>query len=314
MKLFRPLTVALTVFLSAAPVFAQDLKKEAEPAAFVYEGAPLKLPLECRYADLLRAGLVCNQDVPCDLSLELVGVRGSKTSVFAIGNIYTPAATVSSILLGSHDGGKTWIEAAARIPAASLEIIQFADDENGWVGGQEKDIDDSSLPFFFITQNGGRYWDRRNVWDASADRSGAILDFYFESPRHGFVVIERLTTDEDSYELYETMNGGRSWSPRRISGEKPTIRRGLSVPDEVEWRLSEEKSGETYDIETRDGDAWRKVASFSSDIGACTEMDKGEKKPAETLTQQQPEPVEPADPQRPVEQKEGGVLVVPGAR
>jgi hypothetical protein len=44
-------------------------------------------------------------------------------------------------------------------------------------------------------------------------------------------------------------------------------------------------------------------------------MDTGEKKPAETLTQQQPEaPVELADPQRPVEQKEGGVLVVPGAR
>jgi hypothetical protein len=315
MKPFRPLAAALTFFVSVGPVFAQDSKKEAEPATFLYEGQPLKLPLECRYADLLRAGLVCNEDVPCDLSLELVAVRGSKTSVFAIGNVYTPAATVSSILLGSHDGGTTWTEATARVPAASLEIIQFADDQNGWVGGQERDIDDSSLPFLFITRDGGRFWDRRNIWDASADRSGAILEFYFESPRHGFLVIERSPSDEYSYELYETMNGGRSWSPRRISGEKPTIRRGLSEPNEVEWRLNEDASGGTYDIETRDGDAWRKVASFSSDIGTCTEMDTGEKKPDETLTQQQPEaPVELADPQRPVEVKEGGVLVVPGAR
>jgi hypothetical protein len=184
MKPFRPLTAALTVFLSAAPVFAQDPKKEAEPAALVYEGQPLKLPLECRYADLLRAGLVCNEDVPCDLSLELVAVRGSKTSVFVIGDIYSPAATVSSILLGSHDGGTTWTEAAARVPAASLDLMQFADDKNGWVGGQERDIDDSVLPFFFITRDGGRFWDRRNVWDVSADRSGAIVEFYFESARH----------------------------------------------------------------------------------------------------------------------------------
>jgi hypothetical protein len=314
MKPFRPLAAALTFLLSIGPVFAQDSKEEAEPAGLVYEGQPLKLPLECRYDDLLRAGLVCNEDVPCDLSLELVAVRGSKTSVFAIGNVYTPAATVSSILLGSHDGGTTWTEATARVPAASLELIQFADDQHGWIGGQERDIDDSVLPFFFITRDGGRYWDRRNVWDASADRSGAILEFYFESPRHGFLVIERLTSDEDSYELYETMNGGRSWSPRRISGEKPTIRRGLSVPSEIEWRLKEDASAEVYDIETRDGDAWRKVATFSADIGTCTEMDTGEKKPDETLTQQQQEPEELADPQRPVELKEGGVLVVPGAR
>ncbi|NJN36991.1 MAG: hypothetical protein HC794_07980, partial [Nitrospiraceae bacterium] len=42
-----------------------------------------------------------------------------------------------------------------------------------------------------------------------------------------FVIIDKLTSEGDSYELYESMNSGLSWSIREISSEMPTIRRRL---------------------------------------------------------------------------------------
>jgi hypothetical protein len=321
--LLRRLAAALLVLavfsFPASPQDSGSKKKDekVDPLALVYAGEPLQVRLDCDYDSLLKAGLVCNQDVPCDLLLELIGIGETKTSVFAIGNVHTQEATVSSLLLASHDGGKTWVEAAKRLAAASLETIQFADDEHGWVSGQDHDIDSSTYPFFYITQDGGKYWDRRNVWGNSEDRSGVIADYYFETPQHGFVVIERSSSSDDAYELHETRNGGRSWSPRQISGERPSIRRRLATPEKSEWRLSENRESDTYDIERRKGSSWEKAASFSIEVGTCLGKEaEQEKEEAEKLLTQQEEPVSPAgEPEKkdePVVQD--GVLVVPGAR
>jgi hypothetical protein len=321
--LFRRLAASLLVLvvfpLSAWPQNSGSGKasEKTAPSALVYSGEPLQVRLECNYDALLQAGLVCNEDVPCELLLELIGMGETKTSAFAIGNIHTQEATISSVLLASHDGGKTWLEPAGRIAAASLESIQFADDEHGWISGQEHDIDSSTTPFFYITQDGGKYWDRRNVWGNNEDRSGVIAEYYFETPQHGFVVIERSSSSDDTYELHESRNGGRSWSPRQISGERPAIRRRLATPEQAEWRLSENRETGVYDIERRQGSAWEKVASVSSEVGTCLgkEAEK-EKEEAEKLLTQQEEPAPPADdPEKkdePVVQD--GVLVVPGAR
>jgi hypothetical protein len=150
--LLRRLAAALLVLavfsFPASPQDSGSKKKDekVDPLALVYAGEPLQVRLDCDYDSLLKAGLVCNQDVPCDLLLELIGIGETKTSVFALGNVHTQEATVSSLLLASHDGGKTWVEAAKRLAAASLETIQFADDEHGWVSGQDHDISGTTAP------------------------------------------------------------------------------------------------------------------------------------------------------------------------
>jgi len=319
--LFRWLAAALCLLIAILPSAAQNSSSEKQSdkedaAGIVYAGEPLSLRLDCDYDTLLQAGLVCNEDVPCDLLLELIATGETKTSIFAIGNVHTQEATVSTILLASHDSGKTWVEAARRIAAASLESIQFADDEHGWIAAQEHDIDSSTNPFFYITQNGGKYWDRRNIWANNEDRSGVIVDYYFETPQHGFVVIERSSSSDDAFELHETRNGGRSWSPRQISGERPTIRRRLAArAEDAGWRLSEDRRAGAYDVEKRRGNSWEKVASFSSEIGTCLGKEaEMEKEAAEKLlTQQDDAPAdEPEKKEEPVVQD--GVLVVPGAR
>lgn len=317
--LFRWPAAALLVLIAfSLPASPQDSKKaseKGEPAPLVYSGEALRVPLECNYETLLQAGLVCNEDAPCDLFLELIGVGGTPASVFAIGNVHAQEATVSSMLLASHDGGKTWLEPAGRAAAASLEMIQFADDEHGWVAAQEHDIDGSTHPFLYLTQDGGKYWDRRAVWGDNEDRSGAILEFYFETPQHGFLVVERSASDQDTYELHETRNGGRSWSPRQISGERPAIRRRLSKPEEANWRLSENREAGAYDIEKRQGSSWEKLASFSSEVGACLGKEAEKEEATEPLITQQDEPATADDPEKKDEPVvRDGVLVVPGAR
>ena len=102
---------------------------QAQKPALVYRGEPIVVPLECDYEDLLNAGVVCNEDSPCRLFLDLVAVGGGGggQSVFPLGNIHSSGGTVTSILLASDDEGATWREAAERMRGASLEQILFAD-------------------------------------------------------------------------------------------------------------------------------------------------------------------------------------------
>jgi hypothetical protein len=259
--------------LPSADVFRpQKLPEETpeeKPLELVYEGKPLKLPLQCRAEAFLRAGLVCSVQSPCDLLLELVEVNNIGDRVLVIGNIHTPSATIASVLLRSEDSGKTWTEAFDRVDAASLEMIQIEGD-NGWVGGQQTTQDHASNPFLLVTGDAGMNWVRRPIWSGDEARHGAVLEIYFDEPQHGFVIIDRQTTEGDTYEFYESMNGGLSWSIRQISGEMPTIRRRVvaAEPEKV-WRLNENKSTAAYEIEKLVDGEWTKMAAFAGDLGAC---------------------------------------------
>ncbi len=251
------------------PEEKKEEEKEKAPE-LAYQGEPLKLPLECRAEAFLRAGLVCSEQAPCDMFLELVDMTHIQNRILLFGNIHTPSATIATVLLSSEDGGKTWTEPFQRIDAASLEMVQTVDDQNGWIGGQQTTQDHSSSPFLLVTTDGGRNWVRRPIWAGDEARHGVVTEIYFDDPQHGFVIVDRLTPEGDSYELYESMNSGLSWSIRQISEEMPTIRRRLvaNEPEPV-WRLHENRTSATYEVEHLVDGEWTKVSAFAGDLGPC---------------------------------------------
>ena len=213
-------------------------QEEPGPVKIVYKGEPLVVELQCDGDHFQRAATVCSDATPCELYLELTDVGQASERVFLIGNLHTASATVSSILLASDDEGMSWYEPYPRLPAG-LETIQFADDEYGWVSGQEGQLDSSSRPFLLRTSNGGVRWRRHYIW-TDEDRSGAILDFYFDTEQHGLLSIDLLTSGADSYELYESMNGGLSWGIREIS-ERPAKLKNIPLERrQPDWRLGED--------------------------------------------------------------------------
>lgn len=275
------------------PAAAQESAPPAapeEPAKLFYTGDPLILPLQCRSDHLMQAGLVCNEDSPCDLFLELVDIGEAGEKVVVAGNVHTSAVTVSSVLLVSEDQGTSWREDAERMGAAGFELIQFIDKDHGWVAGQAWQIDTSSQPFLLATTNGGARWDRLWIWDEDTDRSGAILDFHFDTPQHGYLLIDRLISEGDPYELYESMNGGRSWHIRQVSHERVEIPRGPLRPAAPQWRLRTDQHAGAYEVERLVAGNWVRTARFASRAGSCYSMETEEEAKEETEVSGKEEP------------------------
>ena len=262
------------LFGQTSPESAAD--QEAEAPALVYRGEPIVVPLECGYEDLLNAGMVCNEDAPCRLFLELVAVQAGGGKTFALGNIHSASATVTSILLVSDDQGVTWREELERIRGATLELILFLDNGRGWIGGQRWELTTEARPFLLLTTNGGDRWEQRELWTGDSDRPGVISAFDFEDDGHGFLVVERLNSDTDPFELYETMNGGRSWGIRGITSDRPAIPIKRLTSREPLWRLQSDHDHGAYTIERLVEGAWTLAASFSSSLGTCHSMDRKE--------------------------------------
>ena len=253
--------------MQAPPEQASSQEEETGPFKLVYKGEPLVVQLQCDGDHFQRAATVCSDATPCELYLELTGVEQAAERVFLIGNVYTLSATVSSILLASDDEGMSWYEPYPRL-AAGFESIQFVDDEYGWIGGQEGQLDSSSRPFLLRTSNGGVRWRRYDIW-TDGDRSGAILDFYFDTEKHGLLSIGLLTSEIDSYELYESMNSGLSWGIREISDRQAKLKNIPLVRRQLDRRLGEDGGKRVYLVERRQGEEWSAQVEFSIRVGTC---------------------------------------------
>lgn len=247
-------------------------KEEApeEPKRPVYESDPVVVQAGCEPETLLNAGLSCTAASPCDLEIELLLAEEIGERLLVAGSIRSSAATVESLLLVSSDGGATWAEAADRTSAGAFEVSQFLDDQVGFVGGQ-KGLDGAvSEPFLFITKNGGEEFDQRPIRAGEETEEGYILELQFDSADHGYLILEKPNAAVDPFTLYETYNGGRSWSIRQIVAERPPIpgaRRRPRVVLDSNLRLAE-RSG-VIELERRDGASWERLAGFQVEIGAC---------------------------------------------
>lgn len=224
-------------------------------------GKPMRVAYDCTAEETQAAGLACSEEDPCPVYLELANVDASGPRLFVTGNLHTPMATLSSILLASTDEGKTWTEPIARIPASGLDQIQFIDFQNGWISGANLQSAPRN-PFFLITSDGGKTWREHPVFEE--DRVAAIEAFHFDSAQNGAVFID-ATLDNGKHEEYRTENGGQSWqgpqSPDRTAKAKPP----------AAWRLRTDAASHSYLIEKSEANRWQRVASFLVNIASCKE-------------------------------------------
>ena len=261
---------SLVLILAAGLSFAQQTtappSSNGDPKAELkYSGQPLEIKPTCRPEEISAIGLTCTQDEPCPMFLELTDAELVGTRVFVVGNLHSTAATLETVLLASEDGGRTWTEAASRIPSAGLDQIQFIDFEHGWISGQTL----AALPrdaFFLISADGGKTWRRRPVF--SELRVGSIESFFFESKSAGTMSIDRLQSADNGmrYELYETMTGGDSWSLRQVAPKPIAAKRR---PTDRPVRLRTDSATKSYRLEKNTAANWETLAAFRVEAGEC---------------------------------------------
>lgn len=272
-------------------------KNEPEqPPALQNNGKPMLVPFQCSDDDMQWAGMSCTEEEPCPVYLEVVGVETVGNRILAMENIHTRSTTLYSVLLGSEDAGTTWREPYERMRGATLDHIQFVDYQNGWISGQTL-VPVARDPFLLITSDGGKTWRLRSVLGEGSD--GAILQFWFDSPANGSLVIDRMESTESSrYELYETPNGGETWMIRRTSDAPITLKRAASGANSAGWRV--EARSKSFAIEKRQGERWSTVASFLVEIGECKPAPRpAASPPPEPAEATPPAPPKPARPRAP---------------
>ncbi|MEO7143834.1 MAG: hypothetical protein ABI165_10070 [Bryobacteraceae bacterium] len=222
---------------------------------------PAHIDYKCADDDIEFFGLNCTPEMPCPVYLELTSLERVGAKLFLTGNFHSATVTLDSILLMSADEGKTWTEPHARIRSASLDQAQFVDLEKGWVSGETV----QSLPrnpFFLVTTDAGLTWDQRPVFEE--DRVGTIVQFWFDSPTSGSVVIEAGSKNE----RYETMTGGSTWAVREVKDSPIRLKQSYAAPN-PDWRLRADAASQTYRVEKRQNGAWRTLTSFPIHVADC---------------------------------------------
>ena len=209
--------------------------------------------------------MTCSMEDPCAVFLELSSVEAVGARLFLSGNLHTASTTLYSILLTSEDGGKTWAEPERRLRAAVLEQIQFFDFQHGWVSGQSIEPLPRD-PFLLLTNDGGKTWRQRPVFEDST--FGSISQFWFDSPSTGELVVNRPQATRARFERYESLTGGESWEPRETSGTAIRLRKAAARAD-TGWRMRADAATKTYGIERAGAPNWEIVASFFIHVADC---------------------------------------------
>ena len=243
--------------------------KAVTAPALTYTGQPLVLPpQQCTEEDIQSYGLTCTREDPCPVLLELAAHEVLGNTIVLTGNIHTREVTFASVLLVSEDLGKTWTEPHARIKSGVLDQVQFIDFQNGWVAGQVMQQLPRD-PFMLITNDGGRTWRRRALYDDA--RVGSIDQFWFETKSNGGLIVDRTRAGDPraKYETYETQTGGSSWTLREVNSKlTPPKRAKLPIPN-TDFRLRADARLNAYRLERRQGAQWQTLASFSLSLAPC---------------------------------------------
>jgi photosystem II stability/assembly factor-like uncharacterized protein len=223
------------------------------------------VPFQCTAEDIQEAGLDCSEHDPCPIYLELAVVESTGIRIFAAGNIHTSSATLYSVLLGTEDNGHTWSEMFERTRGAALDRIQFSGAETGWVSGElvyplPRD------PFLLQTTDGGKTWRQHPIFSES--RMGSLQQVWFEDTKRGSAIIDHGAGSEgDRYELYDSQDGGDSWSIKQTSVKPLTLRR--ASPGPTDWRVRTDGPSKSFHLEHREGTRWVSVGAFSVSLGVC---------------------------------------------
>jgi photosystem II stability/assembly factor-like uncharacterized protein len=225
-----------------------------------------RVEFTCTEKDVHDFGLICSEDEPCPVFLELASVESAGAAVILTGNLHTVSTTLYSILLSSEDGGKTWTEPHRRIAWAALDQIQFADFQHGWIAAVKLEPLPRD-PFLLVTTDGGRTWRERPLFEET--RFGMIQQFWFDSSTSGELIVDRSQGSTRSYELYETFTGGDSWTVKELTKDPPKLTRARPRTAQPTWRIRTDAATRTYKVERRTASAWETLASFAVQAGQC---------------------------------------------
>lgn len=265
--------------------FAASAQTDNSAKSLVYEGKPLRVPVACTEEDIQSLGMSCSADAPCAVYLELSALEVAAGRMVAAGNLHTDSTTLSSILLVSEDGGKTWVEGHPRIRQATLDQMQFADLANGWISGQTVGALPRD-PFFLVTGDGGKSWRARPVF--GDPHVGSIEKFHFTSATEGRVLVDRAQSAEGGrYALLESKTGGDSWGILQITAQAPNVK--FERAPSAAWRVQANGATKSYQVEKREGSKWVTVAAFQVQAGVCAPAELELKEPAEAAEAAKPE-------------------------
>ena len=242
-----------------------------ESSTLINAGEPMRVAYSCAEEDLQWAGMSCSDAQPCAIYLELNSVvangdpNGRKIS--AAGDLHSSSVTIGSVLLQSDDSGATWREPAVRLRGSAIDQLQFFNPQAGWAAGETlyplpRD------PFFLVTTDGGASWRQHPVDEE--DLPGAVQRFWFDSEKHGEVVVDAgKAAAGGRYLSYESETGGDSWSLQGKSNQMPKLRRAPPSAEDPEWRMRPSKDGKALQIEHRPRGEWTPVASFLIEVASC---------------------------------------------
>ena len=226
----------------------------------------VKLTAVCADEEMTHFGLVCDEDAPCPVLLDLTDATMGGSRIFLTGNFYTGSTTLWSVLLASEDGGATWAEPWPRLLGAALDQVQFYDAGAGWAAGHMA----GSIPrdpFLVLTADGGKTWKSTPVFNDSV--VGVVEQFWFDSRETGSLVAERRGSRQPGrYQRMVTRAGGKTWTLQEARDEPIALKRP-AVPASEELRIRADKRTKTLRVEKRAAASWAALAAFSLDAGAC---------------------------------------------
>jgi hypothetical protein len=190
-------------------------------------------------------------------------------TIVLTGNLHNREVTYSSVLLVSEDMGKTWTEPLSRIKTGVLDQVQFIDFQNGWIAGTLMQQQLPRDPFMLISNDGGRTWRRRPLYDDA--RFGSIDQFWFDTKSNGGMIVDRTRGGEPGakYELYETQTGGSSWMLREVMSKPIQPKRARPPVVNGDFRLRADAKLNAYRLERRQGTQWQTLTSFAITLAPC---------------------------------------------
>jgi len=279
MRVRRIRRIGTLTILLVALACAQDVPATSQPAGVSAkpvignDGTPMLLPFRCTNEDIRWAGLSCAEEAPCSIFLEISSVEALGRTILLTGNIHSEAVTLYSVLLSSDDNGHTWQEAYDRIRGAGLDHIEYLGNETAWISGQEL-VPLPQNPFLLSTTDGGKSWRQHDVLSEDTDlRFGSVQQFFFASKDNGTLIVDHgAGAGGDRYALYETQDGGDTWSLKQASAKPIPVRRPAPPPGS-DWRVRADAKMQSYLVEHRAGTRWTAVAAFLVKLEACKPPD-----------------------------------------
>jgi hypothetical protein len=275
--IFSPIVIACgllqTVFAQPEVQNPPQPPSSASNAVIGNDGTPMLLPFRCSDEDIRLGGLSCSDDSPCPIFVEISSVEALGNMVLLTGNIHSEAATLYSVLLASDDNGHTWREPIARVRGAGLDHIEFSGTDTAWISGQEL-VPLPQNPFLLSTTDGGRTWRAREVLSEDSEiKFGSVQQFFFTNKENGTMIIDHgAGAGGDRYTLYETENGGDTWSIKQASA-KPIVVKRPTPPPVSDWRVRTDASLKSFVVEHHVGARWSSVAAFLVKLDPCKPAD-----------------------------------------